>query len=36
MHLNEATTVAEQKIKEGLPEIPAGVHTVREKVPTQT
>jgi len=34
--LNEAVTVAEQKIKEELPEIPVGVPTVREKVPTQT
>jgi len=34
--LNEAATVAEQKIKEELPEIPAEVPTVREKVPTQT
>jgi len=34
--LKEATTVAEQKIKEELPEIPAGVPTVREKVPTRT
>ena len=34
--LNEAATVAEQKIKQELPEIPAGVPTVRKKVPTQT
>ena len=34
--LKEAATVAEQKIKEELPEIPADVPTVREKVPTQT
>jgi division protein CdvB (Snf7/Vps24/ESCRT-III family) len=34
--LNEAATVAEQKIKEELPEIPAEISTVREKVPTQT
>jgi len=34
--LNEAATVAEQKIKEELPEIPAEAPTVREKVPTQT
>jgi len=34
--LKEAAKVAEQKIKEGLPEIPAEVPTVREKVPTQT
>jgi len=34
--LNEAATVAERKIKEELPEIPVGVSTVREKVPTQT
>lgn len=33
--LKEAATVAEQKIKEELPEI-SGVPTVREKVPTQT
>ena len=34
--LKEAATIAEQKIKEELPEIPADVPTVREKVPTQT
>jgi len=34
--LNEAATIAEQKIKEELPEIPAGVPTVKKKVPTQT
>ena len=34
--LKEAATVAEQKIKEGLPEIPSEVPTVREKVSTQT
>jgi division protein CdvB (Snf7/Vps24/ESCRT-III family) len=34
--LNEVATVAEKKIKEELPEIPAEVPTVREKVPTQT
>jgi division protein CdvB (Snf7/Vps24/ESCRT-III family) len=34
--LNEATTIAEQKIKEELPEIPAEAPTVREKIPTQT
>ena len=34
--LKEAATVAEQKIKEELPEIPADVHTAKEKVPTQT
>ncbi len=31
--LKEAATIAEQKIKEELPEIPADVPTVREKVP---
>jgi division protein CdvB (Snf7/Vps24/ESCRT-III family) len=31
--LKEAATIAEQKIKEALPEIPADVPTVREKVP---
>lgn len=34
--LNEAASVAEQKIKQELPEIPANVPTVREKVLTQT
>lgn len=34
--LKEVATVAEQKIKEELPEIPSEVPTVREKVPTQT
>ncbi len=34
--LNEAALIAEQKIKKKLPEIPAGVPTVRDKVPTQT
>jgi len=34
--LKEAATVAEQKIKEELPEIPSEVPTAREKVPTQT
>lgn len=34
--LKEAATVAEQKIKEELPEIPADVPTMREKVPVQS
>jgi division protein CdvB (Snf7/Vps24/ESCRT-III family) len=34
--LEEAATVAEQKIKEELPEIPSEFPVVREKVPTQT
>jgi len=34
--LDEAASVAEQKIKQELPEIPANVPTVREKVLTQT
>jgi division protein CdvB (Snf7/Vps24/ESCRT-III family) len=34
--LKEAATIAEQKIKEALPEIPADVPTVREEVPIQT
>jgi division protein CdvB (Snf7/Vps24/ESCRT-III family) len=34
--LKEAATIAEQKIKEALPEIPADVPTVREKAPIQT
>jgi len=34
--LNEAATVAEQKIKEKFPELPAGMPAVEEKAPTQT
>jgi division protein CdvB (Snf7/Vps24/ESCRT-III family) len=34
--LDEAVTVAEQKINEELPEIPSEFPVVREKVPTQT
>jgi division protein CdvB (Snf7/Vps24/ESCRT-III family) len=34
--LNEAATVAEQRIKEKFPELPAGMPAVGEKAPTQT
>ncbi len=34
--LNEAATVAEQKIKEKFPELPAGIPAIGEKAPTQT
>jgi len=34
--LNEAATVAEQRIKEKFPELPAGIPAVGEKAPTQT
>ena len=34
--LNEAATVAEQRIKEKLPELPAGMPAIGEKAPTQT
>lgn len=34
--LSEAATVAEQRIKEKFPELPAGVPAVGEKAPTQT
>lgn len=34
--LKEAATVAEQRIKEKLPELPAGMPAVGEKAPTQT
>jgi division protein CdvB (Snf7/Vps24/ESCRT-III family) len=33
--LNEAATVAEQKIKEKFPELPAGIPTLEEKTPTE-
>jgi len=34
--LNEAATVAEQRIKEKFPDLPAGIPAVEEKAPTQT
>ncbi|MDH5794114.1 MAG: hypothetical protein OEZ18_06105, partial [Candidatus Bathyarchaeota archaeon] len=36
MILNEAAAIAEQKIKEELPEIPGEPLAVRKKIPTQT
>jgi len=33
--LTEAATVAEQKIKEKFPELPAGMPTIGEKTPTE-